>query len=54
MLSPPLEISIGRVTVPAGKSKVVSIQTIPLSGSAYPATLIIRPVGAPGTANAKR
>ena len=54
MLSPPLEISIGRVTIPAGRSKVVSIQTIPLSGSAYPATLIIRPVGAPGMTNAKR
>ena len=45
-LTPPTEARIGRVTVPAGKTKIVSISTIPLSGSAYPATLIIRPVGA--------
>lgn len=52
-LSPPSEICIGKVTVPAGKSKVVSIRTIPLSGSAYPATLIIRPVGMVGSVNAR-
>ena len=45
-LTPPSEFTLGRVTVPAGKTRVVSIRTIPLSGSAYPATLIIRPAGA--------
>lgn len=49
-LVPPSEVSLGRITVPAGKSKVVLIRTIPLSGSAYPATLIIRPVGTTATA----
>jgi hypothetical protein len=44
-LTPPSEVSIGRVTVPAGQNRVLSIKTIPLSGSAYPATLIIRPIG---------
>ena len=53
MLFPPHEICIGKVTVPAGKSKVMSIRTIPLSGSAYPATLIIRPVGTVGSANVR-
>lgn len=53
MLTPPSEICLGKVTVPAGKSRVVSIRTIPLSGSAYPATLIIRPVGMASAVNAK-
>lgn len=47
-LQPPHEASLGKVTVPAGRSKIVSIRTIPLSGSAYPATLIIRPAGTTG------
>lgn len=45
MLQPPSEERIQKVTVAAGSNKIVSIRTIPLSGSAYPATLIIRPVG---------
>lgn len=44
-LQPPREITIGRVTIPPGRNRIVSIQTIPLSGSAYPATIIIRPTG---------
>ena len=44
-LRPPGERSLGKVTIPAGRSRVVSIRTMPLSGSAYPATLIIRPAG---------
>lgn len=44
-LTPPTEYTISRVTVPAGETRTVSIRTIPLSGSAYPATLIIRPTG---------
>ncbi len=44
-LTPPTEFTIGKVSVPPGQTKTVSIRTIPLSGSAYPATLIIRPVG---------
>jgi hypothetical protein len=45
-LTPPSEISLGKVTVAPGQTKSFSISTIPLSGSAYPATLIIRPMGA--------
>jgi hypothetical protein len=37
------EASICKVTVPAGKSRTISLRTMPLSGSAYPATIIIRP-----------
>lgn len=44
-LQAPQETSIGEVTIPAGKKRVVSIRTMPLSGSAYPTTLIIRPTG---------
>lgn len=39
------EITVGRITIPPGKTRDVSIKTMPLSGSAYPATLIIRPAG---------
>lgn len=50
----PNEEVIGRVTVPAEKSRIVSIRTMPLSGSFYPATIIIRPVSAAGmTGSAK-
>jgi hypothetical protein len=41
-LGPPDERLIGTYMVYAGKSRNMSISTIPLSGSAYPATLIIR------------
>ena len=53
MLTPPSETCLGKITVPPGKSRVVTIRTIPLSGSAYPATLIIRPVGTASMINAK-
>lgn len=53
-LRPPGEATIARVTVPAGRSRVVSIRTIPLSGSAYPATLIIRPASGSTSAAAAR
>lgn len=39
------EATVAKVTVPAGRSRIVSFHTMPLSGSAYPATIIIRPVG---------
>ncbi|MGB9588663.1 MAG: hypothetical protein ACPL7O_10845, partial [Armatimonadota bacterium] len=39
------EATVTKVTVPAGRSRVVSFRTMPLSGSAYPATIIIRSVG---------
>ncbi|MHB1456976.1 MAG: hypothetical protein ACYC0V_08690 [Armatimonadota bacterium] len=45
LLSPPLEKSISTFTIPAGQTKNVAIRTMPLSGSAYPSTLIIRPAG---------
>lgn len=41
-LKPPDEVTLGRITVPAGKAKTFSIQTMPLAGSAYPATIIVR------------
>ncbi len=44
-LKPPAEVTIRKVIVPPGRSRAVSIRTIPLSGSAYPATLIIRQAG---------
>lgn len=44
-LKPPAEVTIRKVIVPPGRSRAVSIRTIPLSGSAYPATLIIREAG---------
>ncbi|HUV04226.1 MAG TPA: hypothetical protein VMX94_03885 [Armatimonadota bacterium] len=40
------EATIGTITVPPGRSRTVSLRTMPLSGSAYPATIIIRPAGA--------
>jgi hypothetical protein len=39
------EAIVGRLIIPPGKTRTVAIHTMPLSGSAYPATLIIRPVG---------
>lgn len=41
-LGPPDERVIGTYIVRAGKTRKVDIRTIPLSGSAYPATLIVR------------
>jgi hypothetical protein len=41
-LGPPDERMIGSYLVRAGKTRKVDIRTIPLSGSAYPATLIVR------------
>ncbi len=41
-LGPPDERLIGSYLVRAGKTRTVDIRTIPLSGSAYPATIIIR------------
>ncbi|MHB1000198.1 MAG: hypothetical protein ACYC27_13220 [Armatimonadota bacterium] len=45
LLNPPKEKTITKVTIPAGVTKTLNIRTMPLSGSAYPATLIIRPAG---------
>lgn len=45
MLLPPKEVSIGRFVLPAGNNRVVNMCTMPLSGSAYPATIIVRPAG---------
>jgi len=42
LATPPHEITVERVTIPRNSTKTVSIRTMPLSGSAYPATLIIR------------
>ena len=44
-LQSPEEATIAMVTVPPGRSRTVSLRTMPLSGSAYPATVIIRPAG---------
>lgn len=50
---PPSEIRIGKTTVPAGRSKKVNIKTLPLSGSAYPATIVIRQVSSTRAAAVK-
>lgn len=53
-LQPPQEICLDKITIPAGKTRTVSIRTMPLSGSAYPATLIIRPAGTTASASAAK
>lgn len=42
------EQELCRTTLAPGQSKTMSIITMPLSGSAYPATLILRPTGTTG------
>jgi hypothetical protein len=39
---PPKEAVIAKIRVPSGESRNISIMTIPLGGSAYPATIIIK------------
>ncbi|MDI6828514.1 MAG: hypothetical protein QME62_08540, partial [Armatimonadota bacterium] len=53
-LQAPQEICLEKITIPAGRTRTVSIQTMPLSGSAYPATLIIRPAGTTASASATK
>ncbi|MEN6372569.1 MAG: hypothetical protein ABFD64_11220 [Armatimonadota bacterium] len=43
MVAPPREFQITAVRVPAGQSKELTITTMPLGGSAYPASIVIRP-----------
>jgi hypothetical protein len=43
-LAPKDEVRIGRYLLLPGTSRRLDITTIPLSGSSYPATLLIRPV----------
>ncbi|MHB0913253.1 MAG: hypothetical protein ACYC2Y_07385 [Armatimonadota bacterium] len=38
------ERRVTELTIPPGGKRTVTVRTIPLSGSAYPATLIVRPV----------
>lgn len=45
MLRPPKDATIATITIPAGQTKNIQIKTMPLSGSAYPSTLVIRPAG---------
>jgi hypothetical protein len=45
-LNPPTEAKLARFRVGPGEIKKLSISTVPLSGSFYPATLVVRP--APG------
>lgn len=40
---PPKEFEITTVRVPAGQAKTLKITTIPLGGSAYPASIVVRP-----------
>lgn len=42
-VNPPMEHEIMSARVPAGKSKEIIVLTMPLGGSAYPATLVVRP-----------
>jgi len=51
LLQPQGEERICRIRLEPGESRSVTIQTIPLSGSSYPATLAVRPIdtmGGPG------
>lgn len=43
IINPPNEFEITDVRIAPGESKEISIVTIPLSGSAYPATIVVRP-----------
>ncbi|MGV3614978.1 MAG: hypothetical protein ACO1SV_06545 [Fimbriimonas sp.] len=43
-LQPKGEVQLARFRLEPGQSRDVSILTIPLSGSSYPATLVVRPV----------
>lgn len=45
LLQPKEEIQILRVRLQPGEKRVLSMMTVPLSGSSYPATIIVRPVG---------
>lgn len=45
-IRPKEEAIFRRATVPPGERRRVSFVTVPLSGSSYPATLIVRPAGA--------
>jgi hypothetical protein len=41
-VAPPLEVPLANYTLGPNESKTVSIKTIPLAGSAYPATILVR------------
>lgn len=43
VVSPPNEFEVFSTRVPAGQAKEFTILTMPLAGSAYPATLVVRP-----------
>jgi len=45
LLQSKAEYILRKVSVPAGGSQEVTIQTVPLSGSSYPALLTLRPSG---------
>lgn len=45
LLQPKDELQIMRVRLQPGEKKQVSFITVPLSGSSYPATIVVRPVG---------
>jgi hypothetical protein len=44
LLQPKTESRLARIRLEPGESKTFSIQTVPLSGSSYPASLTIRPI----------
>lgn len=45
LISPKREVVLMNIKVPAGATKDLRIQTLPLSGANYPVTLIVRPTG---------
>lgn len=48
------EVQVARIRLRPGEQKSVSLSTVPLSGSSYPATLIVRPVGSGAMDRIKR
>lgn len=45
LLQPKEEAQITRVKLQPGERKQITFMTVPLSGSSYPATIVVRPVG---------
>ena len=41
-IAPPQEVQLARYTLGPNESRTVSIKTVPLAGSAYPATILVR------------
>ncbi|MEQ1823004.1 MAG: hypothetical protein ABL949_10875 [Fimbriimonadaceae bacterium] len=45
LLQPKEEVLVAKIKLAAGEKRRFALMTVPLSGSSYPATIVIRPVG---------